>query len=132
VLGLAALAAGGVVLALFAPHFTRRGGFLTRHLGRSLALLWASAASISLFILPHQRAARAHADLTWLRGAVDAYARNVGRPPRSLGELRFRTIERFGLGTPRDPWGRPYRYRPPDELTSDGPDGIPSDDDLRN
>jgi oligopeptide/dipeptide ABC transporter ATP-binding protein len=132
VLGLVAIAAGGVVLALFAPSLMRRGGFLTRRLGRTLALVWVLAALLSLLFLPLRRTARARADLAWLRGEVDAYARNVGRPPRSLTELRFRSVERFGMGAPRDPWGQPYRYHPPDELASNGPDGVPSADDLQN
>jgi hypothetical protein len=132
VLGLVTIAAGGVVLALFAPRLMRRGGLLTRRFGRTLALLWLLAAALSLLVLPLRRTARARADLAWLRGEVDAYARNVGRAPRSLEELRFRTIERFGAGAPRDPWGQSYRYRPPNELASNGPDGVPSADDLEN
>ena len=51
-------------------------------------------------------------------------------------DLRLRTVERFGKGAPLDPWGRPYRYgKHADglgfELSSDGADGSPSDDDVR-
>jgi hypothetical protein len=71
-----------------------------------------------------------------MRVEIDAYARNVGHPPPGLGELRFRTLERFGMTLPRDPWGQPYRYERRAnarsyDLSSDGPDGLPSVDDLR-
>ena len=75
-------------------------------------------------------------DLAWLRQQIDDYAANVGQRPPSLAELRFRTIERFGMSLPRDPWGHPYRYAPGEgergyELTSSGADGVPSADDVR-
>ena len=92
---------------------------------------------LSFWVVPWRRAAQARADLAWLRQQVEAYAENVGTWPPSLAELRFRTIERFGMGPPRDPWGRLYRYAPGGsgegghELASDGPDGVPSADDIR-
>jgi len=42
-------------------------------------------------------------------------------------------VEEFGMGAPRDPWGHPYRYQLGStgfELSSTGPDGVPSTDDL--
>jgi oligopeptide/dipeptide ABC transporter ATP-binding protein len=125
--------AGGLALAAASP--TWLGRFEPR-LGRSLALAWLAAVCLSLWVVPLRRAAQARDDLAWLRRQLDGYANNVGRPPPSLAELRFRTIERFGMSPPRDPWGEPYRYTPADggrgyELSSSGADGLPSEDDVR-
>jgi hypothetical protein len=121
------------LLAVRSPSWLR--GFFAERLRSTLALSWLLCLLASLFVTPLRHTAQARADLDWLRRAVEDYAINVGRPPRTLGELRFRTIERFGMAAPRDPWGRSYRYREPAggkswSLSSDGPDGVPSEDDL--
>jgi oligopeptide/dipeptide ABC transporter ATP-binding protein len=131
--GLVAFAAGGFSLAVLSPRWLR-GPFAER-LGRTLALSWLLCLLVSLLVTPLRRTVQAREDLDWLRREIEDYASNVGRPPRTLGELRFRTIERFGTAAPRDPWGRSYRYREPADgkswsLSSDGPDGVPSEDDL--
>jgi oligopeptide/dipeptide ABC transporter ATP-binding protein len=132
--GLVLIAAGGLGLQALEPRWL--GAYLARRLGRALALAWFACALSSLAIAPLRRSAQARADLARLRGEIDAYARNVGHLPPGLGELRFRTLERFGMTLPKDPWGQPYRYeRGADvgsyDLSSDGPDGLPSVDDLR-
>jgi oligopeptide/dipeptide ABC transporter ATP-binding protein len=131
--GLVLIAAGGLGLHGLAPRWL--GGYLARWLGRALALLWFGCALSSLAIGPLRRVAQARADLARLRGEIDAYARNVGHPPSELGQLRFRTLEHFGMTLPRDPWGQPYRYERRGggsyDLSSDGPDGLQSADDLR-
>jgi hypothetical protein len=114
--------AGGLALAVSSPSWLGR---FERRFGRSLAVAWLVAVSLSFWVVPLLRAARVRDDLAWLRQQIDAYATNVGHPPPSLAELRFRTIERFGMSLPRDPWGRPYRYVPGEgargyELTSGG------------
>jgi oligopeptide transport system ATP-binding protein len=114
--------AGGLALAVSPPSWLGR---FERRFGRSLAVAWLVAVSLSFWVVPLLRAARVRDDLAWLRQQIDAYASNVGHPPPSLAELRFRTIERFGMSLPRDPWGRPYRYVPGEgargyELTSGG------------
>jgi hypothetical protein len=121
------------VLVAYSPRWLGR---FERRLGRSLALAWLVAVSLSFWIVPLRRSAQARADLAWLRQQIEAYASNVGQRPPSLAELRFRSVERFGAGQPRDPWGQPYRYAPREgdggyELTSNGADGVPSDDDVR-
>jgi oligopeptide transport system ATP-binding protein len=131
--GFVALGAGGLTLALLSPSWLH--GVIAGRLGRTLALLWLGCVLLALLVRPVQRRVRAREDIAWLRSEAEAYARNVGRPPRGLDELRFRTVERFGAAGPRDPWGHPYRYRPPADgqsyaITSDGPDGLPSADDL--
>jgi hypothetical protein len=131
--GVVLLAGGGLALAALAPSWLAR---LVRRLGRTLALAWLIAVSLSLWIVPLRRAAHARDDLAWLRQRIEAYASNVGSWPASLGDLRFRSIERFGMNQPRDPWGRPYQYALADgargyELASSGADGVPSDDDIR-
>jgi oligopeptide/dipeptide ABC transporter ATP-binding protein len=131
--GLLLALAGGVALAVVSPAWLGR---FERRLGRSLVLVWLVAVSLSFWVVPLVRAARARDDLTWLHQQIEAYASNVGYPPPSLAELRFRTIERFGMSLPRDPWGRAYRYAPGSgdrgyELTSSGADGVPSEDDMR-
>jgi oligopeptide/dipeptide ABC transporter ATP-binding protein len=132
-LGSVLVLAGGFALVAYSPSWLGR---FERRLGRSLALAWLIGVSLSFWIVPLRRAAHARADLAWLRQQVEAYASNVGQRPPSLAELRFRTVERFGMSAPRDPWGQPYRYTPRDgergyELTSNGADGVPSDDDVR-
>ncbi|HTV17243.1 MAG TPA: oligopeptide/dipeptide ABC transporter ATP-binding protein [Polyangiaceae bacterium] len=131
--GLVLTAAGGVALAALSPAWLGR---LERRVGRALLLLWLLASVLSLWLVPLRRAARARDELVWLRRQIEAYASNVGGLPPSLVELRFRTIERFGVGQPRDPWGRPYHYElgaaaGSYELTSTGADGVISSDDVR-
>jgi oligopeptide transport system ATP-binding protein len=133
-LGLLAFGAGGALLALLDRSWLP--ALVAARLGRALLLLWLACVPLSLLATPLRYAARARADLSWLRSEIDAYTRNVGRAPHTLGEIRFRTVERFGMSGLRDPWNHPYRYQPPlsgmpYELSSDGPDGTPSADDLR-
>ena len=85
---------------------------------------------------PVRRASSARQQLRWLSDEVTGHLNNVGSVPQTLGELRWRTIEHFGLGTARDPWGRAFRYLPHGDgkgfdLSSDGADGVPSADDVR-
>ncbi|HWO14838.1 MAG TPA: type II secretion system protein GspG, partial [Polyangiaceae bacterium] len=96
---------------------------------------WLLSGLLSFWVEPRRAVAAARVELADLRGEVEAYRRNVGRWPTALGDLRFRTVERFGSGAPLDPWGRPYRYAPSAdgrgfELSSDGADGVPGDDDV--
>jgi len=131
--GLVLLVAVGLTLWALSPSWL--GRFATR-LVPGIALAWVLAVVLSIWVVPSRRAARARADIGWLRQQIDAYAGNVGSLPPSLGELRFRSVERFGMSQPRDPWGRLYQYAPGGNergyaLTSLGADGIPSDDDVR-
>ena len=99
-----------------------------------LALSALVLALISLWLGATRRAELARREMAWLRSEIAAYSTNVGALPPSLNELRWRTVEQFGMGAPRDPWGHPYRYTPGAaefELSSTGPDGVPSADDLR-
>jgi oligopeptide/dipeptide ABC transporter ATP-binding protein len=132
-LGLVLIAGGGVALGLSSPAWLDRR--IVRYLTRILVVFWLASLALSFGVETSRRRARAREDLASLRGEVEAYIRNVGGLPAALADLRFRTIERFGLQTPRDPWGHPYRYRVADdgqrfELSSDGPDGAPSADDI--
>jgi hypothetical protein len=107
---------------------------LRGHAASRLALLTLILALISLWLGGARRAELARRELGWLRNEIAAYAANVGALPLSLNDLRWRTVEQFGMGAPRDPWGRPYRYQlgaTGFELSSTGPDGVPSADDLR-
>jgi hypothetical protein len=132
-MGLLLALAGGVALAVVSPAWLGR---FERRLGRSLALVWLISVGLSFWVVPRLRAAQARDDLAWLRQQIDAYASNVGQRPASLSELRLRTIERFGMSLPRDPWGHPYLYAPGEgdrgyDLSSSGADGVPSEDDIR-
>ena len=132
--GLALLAVGGAGLLALNPPWL--GGVAARRLSALLGAFWLLAALLSLGLRPLRASARARADLSLLSAEVEAYARNVGTLPAALGDLRFRSVERFGSGAPLDPWGHPYHYAMlPDgvgfELSSAGPDGVPSQDDVR-
>jgi oligopeptide/dipeptide ABC transporter ATP-binding protein len=144
--GLLLIAAGGVSLlvlasSVLAPRWLEHA---SRRLGWALTTFWLIAVLLSLWLVPLREAARARAELDWLRREIAAYESNVGRLPQSLADLRFRTVERYGMGAPRDPWGRVYQYQARAaqvttgaarsmayELWSEGPDGVPSADDVR-
>ena len=133
-LGLCCIAAGGSILRWIAPDWLPPS--VLARIVQVLAGFWLLSVLLSLAIEPLRRAARAREDIAVLSVQIEAYTGNVGRLPTALADLRFRTVERFGPGTPRDPWGRPYRYVEHSEdgsfeLTSDGADGVPSADDVR-
>jgi len=125
------LASGPLLVAAPPPALAP---LLRGYAASKLALLALALALISLWLGVARRAELAQRELGWLRGEIAAYAANVGSLPPSLNELRWRTVEQFGMGAPRDPWGHPYRYQLGSaafELSSTGPDGVPSADDLR-
>lgn len=132
--GLAALAIGAITLAPSPPEPLRRISRRRPVLALTAALLIVGVV-LSRWLEPARLTSRARADLGWLQGEIAAHARNVGKAPESLSALRWRTLERFGPGAPRDPWGRPYRYEAQADLrftlSSDGADGVPSGDDIR-
>lgn len=132
----------GVVLAVSGYLVAREWepgwlGRALRGLGPArLALLVAVLALASRWVEPLREVAEAREQLAWLGGELEAYRGNVGHWPATLADLRWRTIERFGNDQPRDPWGNPYQYvvgatGPGYELSSLGPDGTPSGDDVR-
>ena len=132
--GLVLLALGGGGLLALAPGWL--GRFVARRLIAALAGFWLVSVLLAFWVAPLRSAAIAREELGVLRAEVEAYARNVGSLPAALGDLRLRTVERFGSGAPIDPWGHPYRYgKHADgigfELSSDGADGSPSADDVR-
>jgi oligopeptide/dipeptide ABC transporter ATP-binding protein len=132
--GFVSMLAGGCMLAVASPSGIE--AFVARRLWRILLGFWLASVVVSRWIEPLRHAARAREDIQFLRAQVEAYAANVGQLPAALADLRERTVERFGLEAPRDPWGRPYRYsRQPGgaafELSSDGADGITGPDDPR-
>jgi oligopeptide/dipeptide ABC transporter ATP-binding protein len=132
--GLVSIAAGGAALGALAPVWLDRG--VTRRLWGILAAFWLVSLVLSFGVDVLRRRARAHEDLRSLRADIEAYSRNVGQLPAALADLRLRTVERFGAQTPRDPWSHPYRYAAAADgqsfdLSSDGPDGAPSADDIR-
>jgi peptide/nickel transport system ATP-binding protein len=132
--GLLLLSVGGGGLLALAPSWL--GGFVARRVAALLAGFWLLSVLLSFWLGPLRARAVARGELALLHDEVEAYAANVGALPSALGDLRFRTVERFGLGAPLDPWGRPYRYaKGADgvgfELSSDGADGVPSADDVR-
>jgi oligopeptide/dipeptide ABC transporter ATP-binding protein len=132
--GLLLLALGGGGLLALAPSWL--GRVVARRLVGLLAGFWLVSVLLSLWLAPLRSAAVAREELALLRAEVEGYSRNVGGLPSALGDLQTRTVERFGLGAPRDPWGRPYRYAKHSdgvgfELSSDGADGVPSADDVR-
>ena len=133
-LGLCSIATGGALLRWLAPDWLPPS--VLARTAQILAGFWLLSVLLSLAIEPLRRVAKAREDIAALSVQIEAYTGNVGRLPTALADLRFRSVERFGLGTPRDPWGHPYRYveHAEDgsfELTSDGADGVPSDDDVR-
>lgn len=84
--------------------------------------------------------ARAASDLAAIALALDLYEFDLGGYPASLEELMAREGHGPYLkkGLPRDPWGRPYQYvresahQQDYDLSSLGPDGQRSDDDIAN
>jgi peptide/nickel transport system ATP-binding protein len=132
--GLVIMLAGGIMLAAASPRWL--AALVERRLWRILLAFWLASVVLSRWVEPLRHTARARADIQFLRREVDAYAANVGRLPTALADLRARTVERFGLDSPHDPWGRPYRYSVQPggagyDLSSDGADGSPGPDDPR-
>ena len=132
--GLLLLGAGGGGLLALAPRWL--GSLAARRLIGLLGGFWLSSVLLSFWLAPLRAAAVARGELGLLRDEVQAYASNVGALPVALADLGFRTVEHFGSGAPLDPWGRPYRYAMRAdgagfELSSDGADGVPSEDDVR-
>ena len=86
------------------------------------------------------KVARATADLATVALALDLYEFDLGTYPETLDELVAREGNGPYLkrGLPRDPWGRPYEYvrnsahQQDYDLSSLGPDGQRSDDDIAN
>jgi peptide/nickel transport system ATP-binding protein len=119
----------------------RRGAAKRLGLQAPLMLLQVIVIFACLFGLP--RVARRHsierakATISALADEVRGYQRNTGAYPKALGELGFRLYFVFDDGQNRDPWGHPFQYRtgadsgaPNFALTSLGPDGFPSADDI--
>ena len=80
----------------------------------------------------------AKVQISTLANALDAYALDVGRYPSSAEGLDALVRQPGGVeqwdgpylkkAVPKDPWGNPYDYRPPEgssdyEIISPGPDG---------
>lgn len=84
--------------------------------------------------------ARTTSDLAAIALALDLYEFDLGEYPGSLEALVGREGNGPYLkkGLPRDPWGRPYQYvrdsghQQDYDLSSLGPDGQRSDDDITN
>jgi oligopeptide transport system ATP-binding protein len=136
-LGFGLLLCGAFGLAHWRSRSPYVPRWLNRHARSSLCVCVILAALASHWIVPMRRAALAREQMGWLRGEIEAYARNVGGTPRGLTDLRWRLVEVFGTNLPRDPWGHPYRYARVEAehgfvLTSDGADGLPSADDMRS
>ena len=130
--GLPLLLAAGPWLVAAPPAFC--APLLRARPVAKLGLLVLALFLASLWICAAQRQELAQQQLRWLRTEISDYAANVGTAPASLLELRWRTAEHFGMGAPRDPWGQAFAYAQQAggfELSSRGPDGIPSADDLR-
>jgi hypothetical protein len=126
------LLASGPLLAAAPPPAL--APLLRGYAASKLGLLTLALALISLWLGGLRRTELARRELGWLRSEIAAYAANVGSVPASLNELRWRTVEQFGMGPPRDPWGHPYRYQLAAsgfQLSSTGPDGVQSADDLQ-
>jgi oligopeptide/dipeptide ABC transporter ATP-binding protein len=132
--GLPLLLAAGPWLVAAPPEFC--APLLRARPVAKLGLLLLVLFLASLWIRAAQRQELAQQQLRWLRAEISDYIANVGAAPASLLELRWRSAEHFGMGAPRDPWGQAYTYAKQVggdsfELSSSGPDGIPSADDLR-
>jgi hypothetical protein len=131
-LGVLLLLGSGPLLVAAPP--SALAPLLRGYAASKLVLLTLVLAVISLWLGVARRGELARRELGWLRSEITAYAANVGSLPPSLNELRWRTVEQFGMGAPRDPWGHPYRYQLGAgrfQLSSTGPDGVPSSDDLQ-
>ena len=84
------------------------------------------------------KTARVASDLAAIALALDLYEFDLGTYPASLEELTVREGHGPYLkkGLPHDPWGRPYQYvresahQQDYDLSSLGPDGQRSDDDI--
>src|SRR5262249_36081292 len=76
----------------------------------------------------------AERELRALTSELLAKTKLTGSVPASLAELGWRLPPIFGSDGPVDPWGHAFRYRVLPgggfELTTLGPDGVPSKDDL--
>lgn len=90
-------------------------------------------------ILDDSRITRAKADISRINTALHAYNMAMGKYPGSLEALT--TGEDPVMDSiPADPWGHEYQYAIPGshgralrfDLSSSGPDGVPSDDDIGN
>jgi general secretion pathway protein G len=84
------------------------------------------------------RVTRASLEIEQLRGALGQFERRMGRPPTDAEGLEALVGASLLPEPPRDPWGKPYRYRQPAqgggayELYSSGRDGAPdTKDDIR-
>jgi oligopeptide/dipeptide ABC transporter ATP-binding protein len=81
---------------------------------RRAAIVFASlllAVALSRWVQPVRQAALARDDAEWLTEQVVQFQSNRGRLPSGFAELRWRTAERFGGESPRDPWGGAFEYR---------------------
>jgi oligopeptide/dipeptide ABC transporter ATP-binding protein len=129
----------GVLVAAFGAWRLRKalGPERVRRQGMSIgfALLVLSALLLSLRVVPLRASSATRRHMFELAQEVDAYARNSGAFPQSLGDVRWRTLEAFGTAVPRDAWGRPLQYQLDEKhaafaLISRGADGEPSEDDI--
>jgi oligopeptide/dipeptide ABC transporter ATP-binding protein len=115
---------------------TRASKASPRRAGAAIALTLAVALFLGHLIAENWRRGRARWQVRTLSAEIDARARLVGAFPERLSDLGWRLYPIFPDGVPEDPWGRRLEYRAPAgerrfELTSLGPDGVPSADDLR-
>jgi oligopeptide/dipeptide ABC transporter ATP-binding protein len=131
--GLLLVAVGSPGLVAAPPRALR--AVLRQHAGLKIGACVVLVLVASRWVVSARRAAVAREQVGWLGAEVVAYGANVGKLPDALSDLRWRTVERFGTAQPRDPWGHPFRYIPQGdgrgfELSSNGPDGVSSADDI--
>jgi oligopeptide transport system ATP-binding protein len=111
-----------------------------------LALAAAALLVLSLWVSPSpwgNKAVRAEQQVRALDAEVRGFSHTMGRLPATLDELGYRLQFVFPDGRAIDPWGRSYVYtlppatdaaattKPDFMLSSLGPDGVPSGDDVR-
>lgn len=115
------------------PARAKRRGRLALVLALGLTL---TALMVWMAGKERRHVAKAQAELTSLRAELSSYADVTGQYPKRLSALGYRLAFIFGTRAPSDPWGRPYHYAEGPEgsdyqLFSLGPDGVPSEDDVR-
>jgi oligopeptide/dipeptide ABC transporter ATP-binding protein len=102
----------------------------------AIAVSLVVALLVSRAVAAHARTRAVRAELSALSTELEDRKRTTGSYPSDLAELGWRLYPLFAGGRALDPWGHPFRYRAPGrsgrpfDLSSDGPDGAPSADDV--